>query len=141
MFKIITAKYEFLIFFTKIEFKSTWLFCLERQIYVSFHTVLSSYPFWTGRSIVSKRSSNASNVGRHLRDQVHSPHTCSSTRTPGPTRASTVGKDFIRNLTWRNTHTYILVCFFYYLFFRQFTLFPRDHWASFLSISILKSLF
>lgn len=48
-------------------------------------------------------------VARVLRDLLLCPPTCSSTQTPDPTRASTVGSGFTRNLIWRNTPSFTQV--------------------------------
>lgn len=48
-------------------------------------------------------------VARVLRDRLLSPPTCSSTQTPDPIRASTVGSGSTRNLIWRNTPSFTQV--------------------------------
>lgn len=48
-------------------------------------------------------------AARVLRDLLLCPPTYSSTRTPGPIRASTVGSDSTRNLIWRNTPSFTQV--------------------------------
>lgn len=56
-----------------------------------------------------KKASSAKCVANHSSAPPPCPHTCSSTRTRGPTPASTAAKGSTRSLTWRNTHTFTQV--------------------------------
>lgn len=62
-----------------------------------------------GSSLCRNAALIARFVARVLRDHLLCPRTCSSTQTPDPIRASTVGSGFTRNLIWRNTPSFTQV--------------------------------
>lgn len=60
-------------------------------------------------SLIRKKVSSARCAANPSSVHPRSRHTCLSTPTPGLTPASTVARDFIRNLIWKSTPTYTLV--------------------------------
>lgn len=66
-------------------------------------------------SLIRKKVSSARCVGSHLSAPPLSPHTCSSTRTPGLTPASSAARGSTRSLIWRNTRTFTPVCRLFYI--------------------------